>query len=120
VQSACDKRIAALMAEHKTTISDLQSKHDSLQSEYTAFRTQSENDAKAATERISVLEGSLKQAKDAHAALSGQALLGSDGGGDESPASWPNAVDTFGLGEAMKRFPQLAQEYKSKNQTKRT
>lgn len=118
VQSACDKRISALMAENKTSISDLQSKHDSLQAEYTAFRTQAESDSKAATDRISGLEVDLKQAKDAHAALSGRALLGESDAGEETPASWPKAVEKFGLAAAMKRFPALAKEYRKNNQSK--
>ena len=120
VQSACDKRISALMLEHKITISDLQTKHDSLQAEYTAFRAQSESDTKAATDRISGLEVELTQSKNAHAALSGRALLGGDGGGDESPASWPEAVDKFGLTVAMKRFPALAKEYRANHQPKKS
>lgn len=114
VQSACDKRIAALMAEHKTTLSDLQTKHDSTSAEYTAFRAQAESDAKAASDRIATLEANLTEAKNRHAALSGQALLGNDEG-DNKPTSWPDAVAKFGLEVAQKRFPQLAQEYRTKH-----
>lgn len=120
VQSACDKRIAALMAEHKTTISDLQSGFDSMKAEYASFRQQAESDAKASLDKTTGLEGELAQAKDAHAKLSGQALLGGGGDGSQASAtSWPAAVAEFGLSVAMQRFPSLAKQYKATHQPKK-
>ena len=119
VQSACDKRISALMAEHKISISELQAKFDSTQAEYTAFRAQTETEAQAATDRITDLEGTLTKEKDAHAQLSGQALLGNGEGSDDAPTSWPDAVSKFGLAVAQKRFPELAKAYKETHQPKK-
>ena len=118
IQSALDKRIAAMTTDHAKALSDLQTQHDSMKAEYASFRQQAESDAKAASERIAGLEANLKQAKDQHAALSGQALLG-DGDGESSPASWPEAVDKFGIKQALRKFPQLAQEFKTTHQPKK-
>jgi hypothetical protein len=112
VQSAADKRIAAMTATHQKAISDFKSTFDSLKAEFDAFRTQAESDAAAAADRISTLESSLEDEKKAHAALTGRALLDDDSGANATPKSWSEAVQQFGIAEASRRFPDLAAEYR--------
>lgn len=112
VQSAADKRISAMTADHAKAVSDFKSTFDSLKAEFDAFRTQAESDAAAAADRISTLESSLEDEKKAHAALTGRALLDDGSGVDSTPKSWSEAVKTFGIAEASRRFPDLAAEYR--------
>lgn len=112
VQSAADKRIAAMTATHQKAISDFKRTFDSLKAEFDAFRTQAESDAAAAADRISTLESSLEDEKKAHAALTGRALLDDDSGANATPKSWSEAVQQFGIAEASRRFPDLAAEYR--------
>ena len=112
VQSAADKRISAMTADHTKAVSDFKATFDSLKAEFAAFRAQAESDAAAAADRISKLESSLEDEKKAHAALTGRALLDDGSGVDSTPKSWPEAVKSFGLAEALRRFPDLAAEYR--------
>ncbi len=108
IQSAADKRVvAAEKALQKMT------------SEYEAYRDESEKAMAEATEKMNALEEDLKKSEDAHAQLSGRALLvDGEGSGYDTPTSWHDAVDKFGLNEAMKRFPELQQEYIERNKNK--
>lgn len=98
LQSAADKRVAALQA-----------KLDAQAQEATELRTSMEKAANEAAKKILTLTKERDTAVEAHAKLTGAALLAS---AEPTISSWPDAAKKYGLIEASKRFPELAQAYR--------
>lgn len=106
VQSACDKRIGATQGEL-----------ESVNKEFSAFKDASAAAAATSAETISTLTLDVKAAKDAHAALVGGVLANMDE--SDSNLTWPDLVARHGQAEALKRFPEKAQEYRDSRKSKK-
>jgi len=115
LQSAKDREIGELKATLAETETNAARHLGELRGEFAAYREAAEGAAGESAERISGLEAELATVREAHAALSGAALLD---GGEAAVQSWPDAVARYGLAEAMKRFPALARSFREARRPK--
>lgn len=109
LQAAKDREIAAMRKKLDDQLALHAGEKQALLDEHTAYKAGAETAADAAAHTISTLRDELAAVREAHAQVTGAALLD---GAEGAPTSWPDAVARHGLAEAMKRFPDLARAYK--------
>ena len=116
LQAAKDREIAAM----RKRLDDLLALHagekQALHNEHKAYQAAAETAAGVAAHTISTLRDELATVREAHAQVTGAALLD---GAEGNPSSWPEAVARHGLAVAMQRFPDLAKAYKEQRAVRR-
>lgn len=110
LQSGKDKEIAALKAAHSAETEKACRERDDLAKEFADYRDTAQKTISDLTAKLDAATAAAEEARANHASLVG--ALNAPAAEDAEPRSWREAIDRFGLTDAIRRFPDLARQFR--------